>query len=395
MKIGIFATHPVQYQVPLWRRLNREPGLEVKVFYFSDHSVRGGIDADFGVPVAWDTPLLEGYVHDFIDRYGDISKPYSIRIRNASALLQREMFDWILVQGYTHGFEWQIRRHARRFGSRIVLRGEFTDMPRRCPGPRSVIRNGMLRWFYRGIDSFCYIGEQARRHFEIRGFSSERLHFSPYCVDDSVMERQYGMLDREECRKELGVEPDHFVFLFSGKFIPRKQPLLLADAVRRVSDREKVAVILLGDGLLKSKVESDFRSLLGERLLMPGFVNQSLLGRYFRAADTFVLPSTYETWGLVVNEAMQFGLPVVISSKVGCKDDLVIPGTTGFVFPTGDARALAETMELLIRDRDRARRIGISAREHVRGYNIERAAQGILDAIGACVQAKAQPMPLQ
>jgi len=381
-KVGIFSTHPVQYLVPLWRRLGRTTGLSVKVFYFSDHSVRGGVDPGFGVPVAWDTPLLDGYDYEFLDRRGDLSKPYSVRIHSPSAFLRKERFDWIFLQGYTHGFEWQLRWLARKFGSQVVMRGEFTDTPRRPAGPKMIFRNKALEWFYRGIDRFCYIGRQARLHLETRDIPPERLHFSPYCVDDAMLERQYGLLDREACRKELGIGPDWFVFLFSGKLIPRKQPLLLAEAARLVTGTKDIALMFLGDGTQRNAVEQELRPLLGEGLMMPGFVNQSRLGRYFRAADAFILPSDFETWGLVVNEAMQFGLPSLVSDMVGCKDDLVVPGKTGFVFPRGDARCLAERMQWLCENREESRRIGLAAREHVKGYCTERAVQGIEDAVG-------------
>jgi len=382
VKLAVFTTHPIQYHVPLWRRLAAVPGLHVKVFYFSDQSVRGGVDPGFGVPVAWDVPLLDGYDHEFIDREADLSRPLSVRLRQRESLLARGRFDWVLLQGYTHGFEWQIRRLAPKVGCRILMRGEFTDLPRSRPWPKAVVREAFLRWFYRGVDRFCWIGRQARRHLEARGVCAERLFFSPYCVDDELLERQYGALDREECRAALGVGPADFVFLFSGKLIPRKRPLLLAEAVRMIPERSRLRLIVLGDGPLRDALRGALSSCLGERLVMPGFVNQSRLGVYYRAADAFVLPSEYETWGLVVNEAMQFGLPVVVSDRVGCAEDLVVPGRTGFVFPSGEASHLARAIFALAADPDRAREMGADAREHVKGYSVAAAARGILEAIG-------------
>ena len=75
-----------------------------------------------------------------------------------------------------------------------------------------------------------------------------------------------------------------------------------------------------------------------------GFQNQSELGRYYSAADCLILPSLTETWGLVVNEALQFGIPAIVSDKVGCHPDLIVEGKTGFVFPAGDDQRLADQL---------------------------------------------------
>ena len=78
---------------------------------------------------------------------------------------------------------------------------------------------------------------------------------------------------------------------------------------------------------------------------MLGFRNQKEMPRIYSLADVVVLPSETETWGLVVNEAMSCGVPVVVSDKVGCAPDLIVPGVTGYRFPVGRVPALAEAME--------------------------------------------------
>src|SRR3990172_7079616 len=82
-----------------------------------------------------------------------------------------------------------------------------------------------------------------------------------------------------------------------------------------------------------------------------GFLNQSELPAAYAAADVFVLPSAFhETWGLVVNEAMNFDLPVVVSDKVGCGADLIEPGRNGFIVPHDDTAQLAEAIGRLVGD---------------------------------------------
>ena len=168
---------------------------------------------------------------------------------------------------------------------------------------------------------------------------SDVLH--SYAVDTALFEQQRGQFTRETVRSELGIPNDRFVILYSGKLIARKAPLLLMQALSQLPDISKVMVLMVGDGPMREEVESTGRALLGDRLMMAGFVNQSQIGKYYSAADLFVLPSQHETWGVVVNEAMEFGVPAVVTRKVGCRRDLVIEGETGLSFEVNDAAGCA------------------------------------------------------
>lgn len=381
-RLGIFVTHPVQYHVPIWRALAASSDLDVTVHYFSDMSVRGGIDPGFGVPVAWDTPMLEGYKSRFISRDADVTKCNRLRIPDIVNLLDEEKFDFILINGYTCAFERQIVRYAKKKSTKVILRGEFTDSPR--PG-RSVIKKYLreiyLKWFYSGVDKFCYVGVEAKNHLQKIGIPSNKMFFSPYSVDNGFFETQKQQLNRVECRAQLGLGNNDFTFLCSGKLIPRKMPLLLAEAVLSLPENNKIALIFVGDGPQKSNIETSLRPVLKNRLILPGFVNQSGLGKYFIASDAFILPSNFETWGLVVNEAMIFSLPVIVSDAVGCRKDLVIPQKTGFIFQSGNVDSLANSMREMLARPEMAKILGNNAYKKIKEYSVSESVQGILDAI--------------
>ena len=98
-RLAVFATHPIQYQVPIWRALAATPWLDVVVYYFSDHSVRGGLDEGFGVPVAWDIPLLDGYKSVFIARNTEFRQHTNIKIRNVKSLLREGRYHYVFFAG--------------------------------------------------------------------------------------------------------------------------------------------------------------------------------------------------------------------------------------------------------------------------------------------------------
>jgi glycosyltransferase involved in cell wall biosynthesis len=383
MKIGVFATHPVQYHVPLWRELAASPDLDTKVFYFSDQGLSAKIDPGFGRVVTWDVPLLEGYEHEFI-RKNPISDVTSSQIPDLAEFLTKERFDVILLNGYTHRFCRQLISMKRRFGYRIALRGEFTDVAETArPWWKLTLRNAYLKWFYSKIDQFCPIGSEAIDHLKKRGIPESRMTLTRYAVDDSLIKRQKSDFPRDATRQALGLPEETILFLFSGKLISRKQPLLLAEAAAALAKNKRFAVCYLGSGEQMTTVEALLRPQLGDRLLMPGFVNQNELGRYFAAADVFVLPSAYDTWGLVVNEAMHWGLPCVVSDKTGCHRDLVEPGVTGFIHAWDNAAELKKHLQRFLDEPNLATRLGRNALARIEPYRIARTAMDLTNALRA------------
>jgi len=366
-RIGVFATHPIHYQVPIWRGLAALPDTDLTVYYFSDRGVRGGHDPEFGRNVAWDVDLLGGYRSVFLARGAESSGAYGTRL-SRSHLKELERLDWACISGYTHGFERQIVRLKRRNRYRVLIRAEFSDEGRgelRSPARRlrALVRHLYLHWFYRRVDAFGVIGVAARRHLEARRVEPARLFSSPYCIDTASLEAQVQRNDRSAAREKLGIAPSSVVILFSGKLVPWKAPLLLGDAVMGLPD--DAVLLYVGDGPLRVEIERRLRPRLHQRLIMAGFVNQSALGSFYAAADIFVLPSERDKWGLVVNEAQQFALPVVVSDRVGCRHDLVLEGETGFVFPFGDVEALRGSLGRLLADRGLRNRMGTAGRQRV------------------------------
>lgn len=385
-RLAVFATHPIQYQVPIWRTLAETSWLDVVVYYFSDRSVRGGLDEDFGVPVVWDIPLLDGYKSVFVARNTKLRQNMNIKMRDAKNLLREGKYQCVFLQGYMHVFERHLISAAKSLGIKVIMRGEFSSTKQNRGILKTYLRRQYLKWFYSHIDAFCYIGTNAKKHLEAFDIPEKKLFFSPYCVDTAHFLAQSSEYNRASTRQQLGLADNHCTFLFSGKLIPRKEILLLLDALEQLPCNDNVALIVLGDGPQRAKVIKRGNNLLGSRFLFKGFVNQTKLGQYFLASDVFVLPSYYETWGLVVNEAMQFGLPVIVSDMVGCYPDLVPDGITGFVFPSGNSSALAYCMQRLIQNPKLSQQLGARALHRISGFTVQSAVDGILEAIAIGAQ---------
>ena len=178
--------------------------------------------------------------------------------------------------------------------------------------------------------------------------------------------------------------------LYCGKLQRWKRPLdlLKAFALARVPEGH---LLFAGDGPLRAELEAKARDLgVADRIHFLGFVNQSQLPGVYVSSDLLVLPSKYETFGLVVTEAMVCGLPVVVSDQVGARFDLIDGQGTGFVYPVGDINALARILHDTLPDRDRLRCMGEAAKARMVTWSPREKTLSFIKAVKMAVDLKQQ-----
>jgi len=382
VRVAHLVSHPIHYQAPLYRELASRR-VDLTVYFYSDASVRGYRDREFGHEVRWDTPLLEGYRSRFLPsaaRTG-IQRKYGERPNwDVLAEVVSQSYDALWIHGYAHANAWLAAAGAAFKRTRVLIREEQTllhDRPRYISALKEVALRALFARAY-GL----YIGEQNRRYLRRYGLPEDRLFPARYCVDNAYFRHKAAELGpiRDELRARFGIEPDVPLILSTAKLIPKKAPLVLLEAFRLVRERRRCALLFVGEGELRSEIEA----AAGPDVHLAGFLNQGELPQAYVAADVFCLPSLHhETWGLVVNEALNFGLPVVVSDKVGCAADLVRPGWNGFVAPAGEPAPLARALEELVADEELRRHFGNRGRELVSEYSVEACADGIVDALHA------------
>ncbi|MCC7043668.1 MAG: glycosyltransferase family 4 protein [Acidobacteria bacterium] len=388
MKGGLLVveTHPIQYHVPVYRLLQQAHGIPVTVVYGTDASLYGYRDQEFGADVTWDVDLLSGYTARFLSKVeeGGNGDPMTVSARGIGRMLDAVRPAAVLIVGYSPAFHRWAWTSAWRRGLPILFRGETTDIHQTTRRDVMAARDIALRIAYRTCARLLYIGERARRHYRAHGVGDERLVFSPYCVDLAPFECSEA--DRARLRQPTragsGVADDRLMLVFSGKLSPRKGVDLILPAVRRLPDaiRSRVVVVCAGDGALRAALEAEATARPPIPLIVLGVQPQAGLSRWYHAADLLVLPSRQaETWGLVVNEALHHGLPVVVSDRVGCAPDLV-DASTGGVCAADSCASLAATIERATAALVERAEIREACRAKVRGYSLARAAAGIAEA---------------
>jgi glycosyltransferase involved in cell wall biosynthesis len=167
---------------------------------------------------------------------------------------------------------------------------------------------------------FIASGTAARIFLESQGIPRDRISLAPYAIDNKQMIYQAALFKRcaQGIRSELGIEQDAVVILYVGRMVRYKGVEDLVRAYAKVKRRIcKVVLVLVGDGPDRRYFQECVSALGLDDVYFVGGVKHSMIGRYYAIGDLFVLPSHRDVWGKVVNEAMLFGLPIIVTSDVG------------------------------------------------------------------------------
>ena len=389
-RLAVLASHPVQYQVPLFRKLAQHPQIELVVYYCSDFGVTEKVDPGFGISIKWDIPLLEGYKYRFLRNYAFRPSPSRLSgLINPGIIreLRRERYDAILIHGYALATNWLAFIGAWITQTPIIFRGETflrSDQSRW----RRAIKHIILKPFFQKIEAFLPIGIRSREFYLSYGISEDQMFLTPYSVDNEFFMKQEERwrARRVEVRRELNIPESIPTILCVAKMTQRKRPMDLLKAFEPL--KEKAVLAFVGDGELRSMLENYVQDRNIRNIFFLGFKNQSELPKYYVIADTFVLPSSYEPWGLVINEAMCYGLPIITTDGVAASADLVRHGENGFIYPAGDIDTLTDLQQRLLYDSEKRQKMGQRSREIISTWNYDACVDGILKALEYVTQGK-------
>jgi glycosyltransferase involved in cell wall biosynthesis len=388
-RLALVTSHPIQYQAPWFRALTQVTDLEV--FFCHRQDAAGQAAAGFGVEFEWDIPLLDGYRSTWlknVSRQPGVSSFFGCDTPEIAMRLRDGRFDACLVSGWYLKSYMQAIAACKRQGIPVLSRGD-SHLGTARSAWWSTAKYLPYRWLLRTIDAHLYVGKANRAYLKHYGVDDSALFFTPHFVDnDFFRSRAVTALESGQTRairQQLGIPPSALVFAFAGKLIEMKRAadLIRALAAIRNAGTEPWGMII-GSGPLQTELET-LTTELDAPVRFTGFRNQSELPSYFAAADALVLPSDgRETWGLVVNEAMACGLPAIVSGAAGCAVDLIEPGRTGHIFPTGNIDGLASFIlnvaSALTSNRESVRH---NVLQKISNYTCDAAVRGTLDALDA------------
>ena len=249
-------------------------------------------------------------------------------------------------------------------------------------------RVALLRTLLRHTSGVLCIGNRNRSFMAEMGVPKEKLFSAPYSVDNDRLSVEKTKLSprRPELRRGFGLDPDLPAFLFCGKLIAKKRPLELLEAYLASGLKDRAQLVYVGDGILSDRIKRRACDAAANHVHLLEFFNHSEMPRAYVIADVLCLPSdARETWGLVVNEALACGLPVIVSDACGCAPDLVGPDN-GWSIPCGDEEALRRTLADAFQCRGEWPAMGQAGQQKVAGHTFGALAQGVKEALSSISQ---------
>jgi glycosyltransferase involved in cell wall biosynthesis len=372
-RIVIITEIIAPYRIPVFNALAQQNGVDLHVIFLAENDptqrkwlvYKDEIRFSYQVLPSWRRRLGS---HSFLLNSG------------AEAALRRAAPDFIVCGGYNYVASWQSRSWARRNRVPFSLWSESTNRDFR--GRHDFIEFLKLR-FLRGCDAFVVPGKSAVEYLRKYGVQEELIFTAPNAVDIQFFAQQ-----AEEIRRDANVHrqalclPAGF-FLFAGRLVAEKGTFDLLNAYQALAPslRNEIGLVFVGDGTARSELLRRSADISPGSVRFVGFAQREHLAAYYALADIFVFPTHTDPWGLVVNEAMACGLPVISSSAAGCVADLVENGWNGRVVSAGDVGQLASAMEELARDAELRSLMSERSKKRIEQYSPKAWAVGMANMV--------------
>jgi len=382
--LAVLVSHPIQYQAPLWRKLAQHPQIDLTVYFCSDYGVTEKVDPGFGVMFKWDIPLLEGYRYKFLKNCSpkpSLNGFWGLVNLGIVKQLYKNRYDALFVHSYAYATHLLAILAARLKGIKVLVRSESNLLVKRSLR-RRLLKRLFLPLFFQLINSFMVIGRLNRQYYGYYYASRKKMYLAPYAVDNEwfFAQRDLHLPHRLDLKEELDISPNAKVILYAAKFLKRKRLMDLIQAFEGLG-LPGVVLVIVGDGEERPVCERYVKTRKLRGVHFVGFKNQSELPQFYAVADVFCLPSEDEPWGLVLNEAMCFGLPIIATDQVGAAYDLINQGINGFIYQVGNIEALKGYLEVTLKDEELRQKMGKASLELIERWGYKENVEGLLEAM--------------
>ena len=282
----------------------------------------------------------------------------------------------ILCGGYNYAASWQSLLWARVRGVPFLLWSESSARDLRTGWPPVEL---LKAEFLKQCSGFVVPGRSAREYLRLQKIREERIFTAVNAVDNDLFAQssECARSNVSQLRAELKLSQRYFLFV--GRLVREKGvfELLSAFAKLEVPLREQAGLVFLGDGNCRQELEEQASQISPGAIKFIGFAQRNQLPTYYALAEVLVLPTYTDTWGLVVNEGMACGLPIIVSEAAGCVADLVTDDWNGLVIPARDELALRSAMRRLATNPSFRNEAGSNSRKRIDEYSPQKWCEGI------------------
>jgi glycosyltransferase involved in cell wall biosynthesis len=288
--------------------------------------------------------------------------------------------DVIIVGGWDI-FAYQIAfLYAKLFRKKFILRSGSTKYEKSW---RRTISKPLVRLMIRGADALIVYGTRAKEYLISLGAKSKKIFIAYNTIDIESFQKELKKWknQKREVKEEIGIETEK-VILFVGQLIERKGVIHLIKTFRKLKKGiAGVGLLIVGHGQQERELKELVKKDKIKDVCFYGGADWPEVAKFYAIADLFVLPSTEEVWGLVINEAMAAGLPVITTDRVGASVDLVEEGKNGAVVKSGDIHELSLAMKKILRNPKILVEMSKESERKIGTFNLDAQTKGALKAI--------------
>ena len=360
------------YRIPVFNVLARRAGLDLHVIFLAetDETLR-----------QWRVYKNEiCFSHQILPSWRWRAGKNSFLInRGLWSALNKVSPQVIICGGYNYAASWEALLWARRHEVAFVLWSESNSQDAR--GGQAWVES-LKAYFLRHCDRFVVPGKASFEYLRSLGSPEASILTAPNAVDNTffAIQAENARAHPTEFREKLEL-PSRFI-LFVGRLVTEKGVFDLIEAYAKLESglRSEVGLVFAGNGVSREELAQQAKRISPATVCFPGFAQREDLAGLYALAETLVLPTHSDPWGLVVNEAMACGLPIIVSSVAGCSADLVEDGWNGYVVPPRDSEKFSVAIDSLLRQPELKRQMSSHSSERIRNYSPEACADGLAAA---------------
>jgi glycosyltransferase involved in cell wall biosynthesis len=372
-RVAILTEIISPYRIPVFNALARHEEIDLKVIFLAET----------------DPALRQWRIYkDEICFPHDVLPSRRLRARTSNLLLNTGLAaslnkfcpETIICGGYNYAASWQALRWARRRGVQFVLWSESNARDARGQG---ALVEFLKAHFLKRCDRFVVPGRSAFQYLRSLGSPAESIFTAPNAVDSIFFAAQAAKIKSQpSVFREKFALPSRFI-LFVGRLVAKKGVFDLMQAYAKLGSelRSGVGLVFAGDGVSQTALSEQAKLIQPGTVCFPGFAQREDLAGLYALAEALVLPTHSDTWGLVVNEAMACGLPIIVTEVAGCASDLVEDGWNGYVVPPANPDRLSSAIDSLLRHPKMMQQMRAHSWERIQAYSAQACANGLAAAV--------------
>ncbi len=295
--------------------------------------------------------------------------------------------DVVAIPGYAFNYALVALSWCLKNNKAAIVLSDNNAFDRKRHKLKEYLKAKVVRLFGAGLVAGC----DSRDYLVGLGLDDRRIYMGYDVVDNQFFAKQaqLAQANADKIRAKYGLPKQYF--FCCARFEPKKNLLFLLEAFRQFqSYRSEISLVIAGDGSQRQPLETFIAIHQLENIYLLGFRQLNELAEIYGLAFAFVLPSLIEQWGLVVNEAMASGLPVIVSQACGCAKDLVSHTKNGMIFDPHNIDSLLQALDFIANDGNNAKIMGHYSQQRIKNWDLNRFSKALIDAATTAIQNKAK-----